>query len=400
MLRVRLKPLIDRVRRLALYGAAMVWRRLLFRTTFIAITGSVGKTTAKDCLAAVLATDGETFATPGTQNSARNVALAILRVRPWHKYAVFEVGAFSPGWIRRTGSLVHPDVAVVLSVAAVHTNRFATLEEIAAEKATLLDCLARGGKAVLNGDDARVNAMRADAVRFHASDAVDVKADWPERLSFTFHGRPIRTRLVGQHWIPSVLAALQAAEACGVRFAGLIDTQPAIARMQPVELPGGATMLRDDFNGSAPTLEASLDVVASARARRKILVISSVHDLAEKSIRRRADWLGRRVARRFDEIVFVGAEPNRARRAAIEEGQPPETVHAAKRVEDAAHLLRERLAPGDLVLLRDDASTKAARVLHHLTGPVFCALEQCPRPALLCDECSLLRSNPLVEIQR
>jgi UDP-N-acetylmuramoyl-tripeptide--D-alanyl-D-alanine ligase len=399
MFRARLRPRVDRLTRLALYAAAMAWRALLFRTTFIAITGSTGKTTAKECLAAMLGSEACTFRSPGTANSAVKVARAMLSVRPWHRFAVFEVGAFSPGWIKRTGGIVRPDIAVVLSVSAVHTNRFETIEDIAKEKASLLDCISRGGTAILNGDDPRVAAMAPPTgrrtLRFHSSDATHVEADWPRRLAFTFDGRRIQTKLVGRHWLPSVLGALHAARVCGVSFAGTVDAEPGLARMQPLELPVGATVIRDDFNGSAAALEAALDAMSDARAQRKILVISTVFDLAEKSIRRRADWLGRRVARRFDEILFVGAEPNRARRAAIEEGHPSDRVFAAKAVDEAAALLKQRLTAGDLVLLRDDASTKAARVLHHLTGPVYCTLAPCPTPALMCDDCRLLRANPL-----
>jgi UDP-N-acetylmuramoyl-tripeptide--D-alanyl-D-alanine ligase len=99
-----------------LFALASVWRRLLFRTTVIGITGSLGKTTTKECLADVLASRGKTFRSYHNQNAPVAVALNILRIRPWHRYAVLEIATGSPGMIERGARLARPDVAIVLNV--------------------------------------------------------------------------------------------------------------------------------------------------------------------------------------------------------------------------------------------------------------------------------------------
>ena len=213
------------IRAQALYWVAVVWRRLLRRTTFIAITGSHGKTTAKEILAAILATSGPTIKGRRNENTGLSLTRHVLRVRPWHRYAVLEVGVGGPGEMARLGRLVHPDVAVVLSVLRSHTMTFGTLEAHAAEKAILLRKLRRGGVALLNADDALVAAMarsvRGELLRFGRSPASDVWAEgvaarWPGRLEFDLRTRDggachVRTRLVGEHWCTAVTGAITAA---------------------------------------------------------------------------------------------------------------------------------------------------------------------------------------------
>ncbi len=188
-IRGRSKRLYKKAQRLMTY----VWRRLMFRTTVIAITGSVGKTTAKECLAAILEKHGRTLSTRYNQNDQYGVPPTIRRIRPWHRFAVVEVGTGQPGDIERSARLVKPDIAIVLAVARTHTNRFATLDDIAVEKAALLRHLPRNGLAILNDDDPRVAAMARDChartVLFGAGPQCDFRtssptARWPERLCF------------------------------------------------------------------------------------------------------------------------------------------------------------------------------------------------------------------------
>src|SRR5258706_6829832 len=210
---------------------ARLWRPLLFRTKFIAITGSVGKSTCKECLAAILSAHFPTAKTLFNQNDRDGVPRTVLRVRPWHRFAVVGVATDYPGLVRRSARLLRPDISIVLAIAGTHSQTFATLDDIAAEKAQLLEAQSTGGTAILNGDDPRVRAMAAHCrprVRtFGLSGGTDLRADeirsqWPGRLSLRAHMRAenmrsetvlVNTNLVGEHWVNSVLAALLAADA-------------------------------------------------------------------------------------------------------------------------------------------------------------------------------------------
>jgi len=390
-------------------AAAWLWRRLMVRTTFIAVTGGVGKTTAKELLAGILATHRPTFRTHLNQNGPTLVAMNLLRVRPWHRYAVIEVGVVAPNTMHRAARLVHPDAAVILNVAKTHSTGFASLDEHAAEKAELLRWVRPAGFAVLDVDDPRVRAI-ADActlrvVRVGTGDDCDYRASdassrWPERLGFTLHHDrttlPVATQLVGVHWQGPVLAAIAAAHAVGVPLQQAVDaalrTPPFPGRMQPVRVPAGAIVLRDDYNGSVDTLEAAVRVLEDAAGVRRMLVITDMSD-TDMHRRQRLKVLAGLAVRAADALVLVGENAGYGRRRAIDAGLPADQVHAFDTLRQAAGFLRRELGPGDLMLLRGRTTDHAARVFFAQIGDVGCWKETCSK-RLLCDHCWELDVSP------
>jgi len=389
-----------------LYMLAYVWRRLLFRTTFIAITGSVGKTTCKECVAAILAAHQPTAKTLNNQNEFHGVPRTILRVRPRHRYAVVEVATDRPGMIARSARLLRPDIAIVLGVAATHTRVFPTLDDTAAEKTRLLDALPPAGLAILNAGDPRVARMaarsRARVMTFGASEGADLRAEsvasiWPARLSLrvrTVSGtQTVRTSLVGEHWVNSVLAALLAAVSCGIPLAAaareLERVRPFMARMQPVHLPCGATILRDEANGSLDTLQAALQVFEESGAARHVLVVSGFTD-AKMNSRTRLKELGQIAARTAGLAVFIGEHADNAVKQAVASGMKPDCAVAFADVRSAALYLRAELRSGDFALLKGRGSDHLSRVLFAQFGDIGCWKADCRR-LYVCDVCEDLR---------
>ena len=397
---VRLKLLLD----LSASAAAAVWRRVMYRSTLIAITGSCGKTTAAHCLGAILSAHAPTNWRLDGLNTRRALAGTILRTRRHHRFTILEVGTRLPGALRRASWLLDPDVAVVLQVQGLHTNSFADLDAIAAEKARLLGRL-RGSKvAVLNGDDPRVRAMREGlrcrVLTFGRSPdndlwASDVQARWPSRLSFRAHWADqsveVNTTLVGEHWLPSVSGAMLAAVALGVPLAdasaALERVQIPIGRTQPVDLPGGVTFLRDEFNPSLTTMEPALEVLRTANAKRRVAVIGDVFDSPLKE-RPRLEELGRRTATAADFAVFIGSDMRYAVRAAEQAGMRQGTAVARRHLFEAVEFLRQELSPGDLVLLRGASSRHFERLYFAQSGPVACSKTRCHivQPCDWCDK--------------
>jgi UDP-N-acetylmuramoyl-tripeptide--D-alanyl-D-alanine ligase len=379
-----------------LAALAFLWRTLLFRTKFIAVTGSFGKTTAKDFLAAMLARLGPTVKTDRNRNGAIGISQAILRTRPWHRFVVMEIGTDRKGFMARGSLLMRPDVALILRVARTHTKEFRTLEATAAEKAGLLRFLRPGGTAVLNGDDPRVAAMAVGphrkVVRFGSSMDFDVWARdavsrWPGRLTFTA-GRggeeaEVRTRLVGTHWLTSVLGAMAVATACGATLAqaaaAVADIEPYTARMQPVELPSGAVLLRDENNGSIDSLEVAMEVLSQAEAQRRMLIISDCSDCKLKP-RDRIRNYARMASQCGAGVVFIG-------------DRTPDGAHGFLRFEDAAVFLRRELRAGDLALLRGRNCDHLSRLYFALLGDVDCHVPTCDKRHP-CDECARLGFKP------
>jgi UDP-N-acetylmuramoyl-tripeptide--D-alanyl-D-alanine ligase len=407
-IRGRLRREKQRARDWSRVAFAFVWRRLMWRTTVIAITGSVGKTTAKECLAAILSLHGRTVRTLNNQNCGKGVPRTIRRLRPWHRYAVIEIGTEKPGTMRRSARLVKPHVAVVLTVAGTHTNEFLTLDDTAAEKASLLDHLARGGTAILNGDDARVRAMagrvRRDVVMFGrgvdcALVAGAVSANWPQRLNFELREEcdriDVRTQLVGAHWLASALAALAAARACGVPLraaaAALGKVAPFAARMQPVKLPSGAVVIRDEETGSIETVEAVFQVMRDAQADRRILVFSDLMDV-KGNTRKRLRAIGKIAAEVADMVIFVGEHAHHGVRGAIAAGMDPTRCYDVLGLQRAADLLARELRTGDLVFLKGRGGDHLSRIVFAQFGPIGCWKTSCgKRP--ICDVCDELQPD-------
>lgn len=396
-----------------LYRSAYVWRRLLFRTTFIAITGSVGKTTTKECVAAILSAHFATAKTLNNQNDSRGVPRTILRVRPWHRFAVVEIGTGRPGMIRRSARLVRPHIAIVLTVARTHSHVFKSLEDTAAEKAQLIEALSPEGWAILNADDPSVRSMaygrRCRVKTFGRREGLDLWADeisskWPARLTVRVHAESeaqrVRTNLVGEHWTNSVLAALLTASACGISLrvaaAEIERVKPFTARMQPVRLPNGATIIRDEKGGSLDTLRAALQVLATAETLRRVVVASDIHDLRKKTHVRFRE-LGRMAAQAADLAVFIGEHGGHAVKAAVASGMKPECALCFTDLHTVAFYLKSELRNGDLVLLRGRSTDHLSRIFFAQFGRIGCWKAECHK-TIVCDLCEQLR--PEFDLQR
>lgn len=393
----------------AIYWTAFLWRRLLFRTTFVAVTGSLGKTTTKELLAGILALQGPVFRTYRNQNSTGAVALNVLRVRPWHRFAVLEVAAAAPNAMRRSARLVSPGAAVILNVLKTHSTEYGSLEQHAAEKAVLLQWVRPSGFAVLNADDPLVRPMAASCpVRViragTAGDcdyqASDVSSRWPGRLSFNIRHRDLTvrtaTQLVGAHWQPSTLAAIAAAHALGVPLDQAAHaaslTPPFPGRLQPVQVPSGAVILRDDYNASIDTIGTSVRVLQDAQAARRLLVITGLSDFGGNR-KQGLKYLAGLSPRAVEVLVLVGESAGYGRRRAIEQGLPEDQVHAFDSLRGAAEFLRNELRPGDLMLLKGRTTDHAARLFFAQLGDPACWKPYCPK-RMLCDICWELAITP------
>lgn len=286
---------------------------------------------------------------------------------------------------------------------------YPTPEAYAADKALLLQALRPGGLAVLNADDARVAAMRppagCDVVSFGARGDADVRGEalparWADRFSLRVscngETQTVRTQLIGEHWMPVVLASLAVARHAGVtlREAALALGQvpPVVGRLEPVRLPGGATVLRDDYTAAVDTLDAALRVLEGATAARRILLVSDFSDFGANR-RRRLQYLASAAARSADVVVFVGKDAAYGGRRAVQAGMAAERVHSFLDLEETARFLRAELGPGDLLLLKGRTTDHVTRIFHALLGSIRCWKVKCGR-RLPCEKCWELGARP------
>jgi UDP-N-acetylmuramoyl-tripeptide--D-alanyl-D-alanine ligase len=204
---------------------------------------------------------------------------------------------------------------------------------------------------------------------------------------------PVRTQLVGAHWLGSALAALAAARACDIPLRAaaevLAGVSPFAARMQPVALPSGAVVIRDEGNGSRDTIDAMLDVMRNARAGRRVLVFSDMTDVKGNS-KKRLREMGRIAAEVAEVAVFVGEHAHHGVRGAVAAGMDPACCHDVPGLERAAELLGRELRAGDLVFLKGRSVHHLSRIVFAQFGSIGCWTTSCKKRTV-CDVCTELR---------
>jgi UDP-N-acetylmuramyl pentapeptide synthase len=399
---IRIRRVRARASALLLLKLAARWRRVLGGLDAVAVTGSCGKTTAKALTAAVVAARGPVTASVGNLSSPVHTARVILRCRPRTRSCVVELAVWRPGCLDRSLSLLRPRVSLVTALGNDHASRFRG-GSVAAEKAKVVAALPPDGVVVLNADDPDVLAMAAlcrgrvlTFGRAAGADlrATDVRADWPERLSFTaVHAAEtirVHTRLPGEQLLPSVLGALGVGLALGVSLGDaarrVAAVEPRRGRMQPV-VADGVTFIRDDWKAPAWSVPAALDFLARARARRRIAVLGTISDTSSKASRS-YPRLARLAAGAADRVVFVGPNARLALRA--RDAARPDAIEAFATVREAADHLARILESGDLVLVKgSNPADHLERLVLARQGHVACWRSRCGRNSF-CSRCELL----------
>jgi UDP-N-acetylmuramoyl-tripeptide--D-alanyl-D-alanine ligase len=386
------------------YRRAARHRRRLGGTVFVGVTGSAGKTTTKDLIAAVLSRRYRGSKSPGTHNAAHWVSRTVLAVRPGDGFCVQELGASGPGTLDRPIAVVRPRVAVVTNIGGDHRRAFRTLDATATEKSKLVSAVPAHGLAVLNADDPRVLAMagccRGRVLTYGltpdaAVHAESVASSWPDRLSFVaIHGEQrvaVHTRFNGVHWIHACLAAICTGVGLGIPLAdaaaALADAEPWSGRLEPVTA-GGVTFIRDECKASLWSIGPSLEFLRTARVPRRIAVIGTISDYPGRASSVYAS-VARQALEVADEVIFVG--PQALRSAGARTHPRGASLHAFLTLHQAHRHLAEMLIPGDLVLLKgSQRADHLLRLVLARRGWIACWRTECRR-IKFCDECALLR---------
>ncbi len=392
----------------ALRGIARLYRRTLIRASrLVAVVGSFGKSSTARAVVTAL---GGTPHRHIVFNSRSYVALAVLRIRPGQRHAVIEVGIVDLGQMARHARTVQPDITVVTSVGSEHNPTLKTLDVTRAEKAEMVRVLPASGWAVLNGDDPNVRWMAgqtaAQVITFGFDSMNDVRASnpmlvWPEGTRFTLQtpvgARPVHLRLIGRRMIYPALAAVAVGLSQGFTLdqilPGLESLDPTPGRLQPVLLPNGATLLRDERKTQVETIEAALEVLGEIPAKRRIVVFGDVGE-PPGGVHATYRYVGECVARAATRAIFItGRREFRDYAAgATRAGLPrSEVIHALGGVNEAARILMADLGPGDVVLVKGRPGQRLERVGLALMGrSIRCELTQCSVRLAACYKCPML----------
>lgn len=284
----------------AAYARLAVYARQRLEVDTIAITGSVGKTTTKDLVAAVLGSDRKTHASQKSFNNAIGVPFTLINAPLDTQALVLELGANAPGEIEQLCAIARPTVGVVTKVASAHTLGFGGIEGVARAKAELVAALPASGLAVLNADDTRVHAMAARSAAAVLTFGTGADAD--VRVSEVEVGDDLRPRIsVATPWGPvvAVLAVRGAHQAynaaAAIAVGGALGVKPGLMaealsraavsglRMDLRTAPNGLRVLDDSYNASPVAVEAALHALAAAPARRRVAVLGLMAELGDAS---------------------------------------------------------------------------------------------------------------------
>ncbi|CAA9307137.1 MAG: UDP-N-acetylmuramoyl-tripeptide--D-alanyl-D-alanine ligase [uncultured Chloroflexi bacterium] len=366
---------------LALQRCAGWWRRSQ-PARVLGITGSVGKTTTKDLLSAVLAQRGPLVSTRGNFNNELGLPFMLLELTPEHRAAVLEIGISAVGEMEAFARIASPDVAIVTRVAPAHLEGFSDVQTVQREKGQLVAALGTDGVAVLNADDPLVLQMGSRSAgrvaTFGEAPDADVRAENVvlrgfEGVQFDLvrHGDrwPVLLPLVGRHFVSCALAAAAAAfeEGCtGEQVAAGLGRPLSGRRLEPLALPSGVTLLDDTYNASPAAMRAALDVLAETHGRR-IAVLGDMFEMGAAGPRLHRE-VGEYVPQRADLLVAVGELSRHLAAAALDGGVETGAAVWLETPEAAAEWLAARLRPGDFVLVKGSRGMRMDRIVAALVG--------------------------------
>src|ERR1700730_17480915 len=337
-----------------------------------AVTGSAGKTTTKEILAALLAARFRVLKSEGNLNNEYGLPLQLLRLDGADEAAVVELGMSHAGELRRLAEIARPDVGVVTCVAPVHLEFFASVDEIALAKRELIEGLAgRDSVAVLNADDPRVarfaEAAPGHVVTFGFSSGQDFRAENIEDNGadgsvFDFIAPEGRARLTlplaGRHNISNALAALATASLWHVGIAEAKEVfpglEPAGMRGRVLRYDSGFSVINDRYNSNPVALAAMIEILVRTPASgRRILAAGEMLELGISSAELHRE-AGRAAAAtgKLDWIIGVQGNGESFVRGAIEAGHPAARAKFIGSSTDAGGFITDLLRPGGVLLVK------------------------------------------------
>ncbi len=322
----------------------------------VAITGSVGKTSTKDILAALLRPHVRLVAAEDGFNNEIGLPLTLCRIEPDTEVVVTEMGMRGAGQIRALAEIARPDVGVITAIAPVHLELLGSLENVARAKAELLEALASDGVAIIPADAPELEPFVPEGLtvlRFEPAD-VEVKGG---HAHVRHAGREVAFSFAARHQAANAAAALATLEALGLPLPDrVVEVSFSRWRSEESELPGGGLLINDAWNANPVAMRAALrHLLDRAQGRRTVAVLGEMAELGDDAPRFHAE-VGRE-AEPIDLVLGVGALARNY--------DPDEWVATAV---EAVVLARELVQPGDAVLVKGSRSVGLEIVADALTG--------------------------------
>ena len=385
---------LDRRKRRALrhHRAARKRRNRFGDKPVVAVTGSVGKTTAAHFLNHLLSAHREVVYRGGDGNTIEVAVSSLRRLRPHHEVALFEVGSRGPGTLRPILELVEPTIGITTTVSSDHFSAFRTLEATADEKAELARSLPADGMCLLNMDDERVRAMASQTkgrvVFFGLSAdadyrAIDVADVGLQGVRFTvLHDgarTPFAVPVMGSHLVPTLLGPIACAHRLGLAMEEIASAASSFRspnhRCSLHQLSSGIVIVSDVAKAPGGTVAKPFALLDRISAPRKTIVIGQISDYGSRKKRmyRRAC---REASEHADRVILFSGEGISVRPGV--DTRPETKLHQVEDAKALAELIAADGIPGEVILLKSAGRLHLERVLLDDVKPVACWRSTCP----------------------
>jgi UDP-N-acetylmuramoyl-tripeptide--D-alanyl-D-alanine ligase len=359
---------------------AAAWRHR-FELPVIAVTGSNGKTTVKEMLGTILELTGPGLKTTGNLNNLIGLPQMLFRLKPEHRWAVFEMGMSEPGEIDRLAAIAAPCVGIVLNASPAHLQSMGTIEAVAAAKGELLHRISQGGLAVVNADDSRVASLSQNAsarrISFgiergevRARDIESLGLDGQRFLLHTPHEEAaVYLKACGRHNMYNALAAASA-------LMGWVELQTIVAGLEAftpyqgrfrIEKVGDLTLIDDSYNANPASAKAALETLAQlASAGHRIAVLGDMLELGDHEAEAHLG-VGVIAGRNVDRLYLLGKRmTTHAGNGARMAGMPEESVVCCADHAEIAGLLHRSAHAGDVILFKGSRGMAMEKVVAEL----------------------------------
>lgn len=350
--------------------------RKQLRGKVIAVGGSNGKTSTKHLIQAALGDRLRGSISPKSFNNDIGVPLTIFAADSSQDYLVLEMGTNHPGEMKLLSDMARPDIAVITNVGCEHLEGLGDLDGVRREEAAMVAGLAEQGLLIVNGDDAglleAIGGYRGKCLTFGFDRSNDlfptdiVCSDHGVRFKLNTSRTEVFVPLLGRHTAVNALAAMAVARRMGVSDATILDglakaTGPEM-RLQLQRL-GGISLLNDAYNANPESMRAAMQTLADLPAEgRRIAVLGEMRELGDAAESLHRDIGQSASGHGFDRIVFVGAFAQAMADAAVESGMAAGSIQTCADAQQAAEIVPQMLADGDLVLIKASRGLRLERV--------------------------------------
>lgn len=352
------------------------WYRDQFQLPIVGITGSVGKTTAKEMAAQVLTAKFNVYKTPKNRNSQIGVPITVCGLRKEHTAAVVEMGVSMPGEMARIAAVAKPTCAIITNIGVSHIEFMKTQENILAEKSHIADYLPPDGALFVNGDDDLLPSLRDTCGHKVVTFGLGPLCDWrasslreaDKGTFFTCDGpggqrQEMFVPTAGQHNVRNALASMAVARYLGVPAEDAVRAlgayKPPAMRQQIIQI-GGLTVVDDTYNASPDSARSALEILASRQTSgKRVAVLADMLELGDFSKQGHFET-GRYAKEKGVDLLAVG-ELAKDIAAGYGDG-----AHWSASREEACAFLREYLVPGDAVLVKGSRGMEMEKIVAYL----------------------------------